>query len=73
VPLNTPVDALKVTPVGNVPDSLRVAAGKPLAVIVKLPAVPTVNVALLALVIAGAWSMVSVKLCVAAGPRRWRP
>jgi hypothetical protein len=30
-----------------------VGAGKPLAVTVKLPEVPTVNVALLALVIAG--------------------
>ena len=45
VPLNTPVDALKVTPVGNAPDSPRVAAGNPLAVTVKLPALPTVNVA----------------------------
>ena len=36
------------------PVSLKVAAGNPLAVTVKLPAVPTVNVALLALVIAGA-------------------
>jgi hypothetical protein len=68
VPLNTPVDALKVTPAGKVPDSLRVSAGNPLAVTVKLLALPTVNAALLALVIAGAWSIVSVKLCVAAEP-----
>jgi hypothetical protein len=68
VPLNTPVDALKVTPVGNAPDSLRVAAGNPLAVTVKLPALPTVNVALLTLVIAGAWLTVRVKLCVAGEP-----
>jgi hypothetical protein len=67
VPLNTPVDALKVTPFGNAPDSLSVDAGNPPAVIVKLPAVPTVNVALLALVIAGGWSMVSVKLWLACG------
>jgi hypothetical protein len=32
------------------------------------PAVPTVNVVLLALVIAGAWFTVSVKVCVALGP-----
>jgi len=68
VPLNTPVDALNATPVGNAPDSLRVAAGNPLAVTVMLPAVPTVNVALLALVIAGAWSIVSMKLWLAGGP-----
>ena len=43
-PLSTPVDALKVTPVGNAPDSPRVAAGNPLAATVKLPALPTVNV-----------------------------
>ena len=57
--------ALKVTPLGNAPDSPRVAGGNPLAVRVKLPALPTVNVALLALVIAGAWSTVSVKLWAA--------
>ena len=68
VPLSTPLDALKVTPAGNAPDSLRVGAGDPLAVTVKLPALPTVNVVLLALVIAGAWLTVSVKLCVAAEP-----
>ena len=74
VPLNTPVDALKVTPVGNAPDSLSVGTGEPLAVTVKLPALPTVNVTLLALVIAGAWSTVRVKLCVGLlRPRRWRP
>ena len=68
VPLSTPVDALNVTPVGNTPDSLRVAVGNPLAVRVKLPALPTVNVALLALVIAGAWLTVSVKLWLAGWP-----
>ena len=36
-------------------------------VIVKLPALPTMNVAALALVIAGAWLTVSVKSCVALG------
>ena len=53
VPLSTPVEELNVSPVGNVPVSPKVAAGNPLAVTVKLPAVPTVNVALLALVIDG--------------------
>ena len=44
-----------------------------MVVTVKLPAVPTVNVVLLALVIAGAWFTVSVKLWVAGVPRRcWR-
>ena len=46
VPLNTPVVELNVSPAGNVPVSPKVAAGNPLAVTVKLPAVPTVNVAL---------------------------
>src|SRR5207245_7880099 len=63
-----PVLVLKVTPEGNVPASLKVGAGKPVAVTVKLPAVPTVNVVLLALVMAGAWFTVSVKLWVALLP-----
>jgi hypothetical protein len=54
VPLSTPVDVLNVTPAGNAPDSVRVHDGNPLAVTVKLPALPTVNVALLVLVIAEA-------------------
>ena len=68
VPLNTPVAAVNVTPEGSAPDSERVGAGVPVAVTVNVPAVPTVNVALLALVIAGAWFTVSVKLCVALAP-----
>lgn len=52
VPLRTP--AVKVTPDGKVPDSVMVGVGKPVAVGVKVPAVLTVNVVLLALVIAGA-------------------
>ena len=48
--------------------SLSVGAGKPVAVTVKEPAAPTVNAALLALVMAGAWFTVSVKLCVALLP-----
>src|SRR5207245_8355425 len=64
VPLRTPVVVLNVTPVGSVPVSLNVGAGNPVAVTVKVPAAPTENVVLLALVMAGAWSTISVKLCV---------
>ena len=59
--------ALNVTPLGSAPVSLSVGAGNPVAVTVNVPAVPTVNVVLFALVIAGAWLTVSVKLCVASG------
>jgi hypothetical protein len=59
---------LKVTPDGNVPDSLRVGVGEPVAVTVKDPAVPTKNAVLFALVIAAVWFTVSVKLCVASEP-----
>jgi hypothetical protein len=45
---------LKVTPLGSAPDSLNAGVGDPVAVTVKFPAVPTVNVVLLALVIAAA-------------------
>jgi len=54
VPLKTPVVELNVTPLGNVPLSLRVGVGTPVAATVNEPEVPTVNVVLLALVIAGA-------------------
>ena len=65
--------AVKVTPLGNVPLSLSAGAGKPLSVTVKLPPEPTVNVVLAVLVIADAWSTVSVKLCVASAPMPlWR-
>ena len=60
--------AFSVTPEGNAPVSLKFGAGVPLATTVKLPAVPTVNVIVFALVIAGAWLMTSVKFCVAAVP-----
>jgi hypothetical protein len=43
-----------VTPLGSVPVSLSDGVGVPVVVTVKLPAVPTVNVVLLALVIVGA-------------------
>src|ERR1017187_8253309 len=65
VPLKTP--ALKVTPAGSAPDSVIVGAGNPVAVTVNDPAAPSVNVVLLALVMAGACLMVSVKFCTALG------
>jgi hypothetical protein len=51
VPLRTP--ALKVTPLGSAPDSLKVGAGLPVAVTVNEPGTPTANFVLFALVIAG--------------------
>jgi hypothetical protein len=54
VPLSTPAE-LNVTPLGNAPLSVKVDAGKPVAVTVNEPAVPTLNVVLLALVMFGAW------------------
>jgi hypothetical protein len=63
--------SLKVTGLGNDPDSLRVGVGEPVVVTEKVPAVPTVKVVLLALVILGAVPpvlTVRVKLCVAAVP-----
>jgi hypothetical protein len=68
VPLSVPVAAVNVTPLGSAPVSLNVGAGSPTAVTVNVPAVPTVKVVLLALVIAGAWSTVSVKFCTASAP-----
>jgi hypothetical protein len=73
VPLSTPVEVLNVTPAGSVLDSVSVGAGVPVAVTLNVPAVPTVKVALLALVIAGAWFTVTagftvrMKDCVALG------
>ena len=57
VPLRVAVPfpmSVKVTPLGRVPDSLSAGVGDPVVVTVKLLAVPTVNVVLFALVIAGA-------------------
>ena len=54
VPLSTPVFAFKVTPPGSAPLSVKVDAGKPLAVTVNVPAVATLKTVLFALVIAGA-------------------
>jgi Na+-transporting NADH:ubiquinone oxidoreductase subunit NqrA len=46
--------AANVTPVGSAPNSVMVGTGVPVAVTINEPTVPTVNVVLLALVIAGA-------------------
>ncbi len=56
-----------VTPLGSVPVLVNAGVGDPVVVTVKLPAVPTANVVVFALVIAGRWLTfsVSVKLCVA--------
>jgi muconolactone delta-isomerase len=71
VPLRTYVEVLNVTPLGNVPDSLIVGVGDPVAVAAKVPADPTVNVVLVALVKIGDWlavTTVSVKLWTAFVP-----
>jgi hypothetical protein len=68
VPARIPVAAVKVTPAGRVPVTLKVGAGVPVAVTVKVPAVPTVNVVVPALVIVGGWLTVNVKLWVAFAP-----
>src|SRR5207253_7212410 len=54
VPDKTPDPGLNVTPPGSVPFTVRLGVGVPVVVIVKLPNVPTVNVALFAPVIFGA-------------------
>lgn len=58
---------VSVTPLGKVPDAVKVEAGEPVAVTVNVPALPTVNVVLFALLIAGAWTTVRTKFCVASG------
>src|SRR4051812_40473871 len=67
VPDSTPADALNVTPPGSVPVSERTGTGKPVAVTLRAPAVPAVNVVALELVIAGGWLTVIVKGCTAFG------
>ena len=62
MPMSAP-PGLNVTPLGRAPVSLKVGAGKPVAVTVNAPAVPTVNVVLLALVMAAAWFTVRAKDC----------
>ncbi len=59
--------SVKVTPLGSEPDSDSEAAGVPVLVTVKVPAVPTLNVVWSALVIDGASLTVSVKSWVAFG------
>ncbi len=66
VPLSTPVVAFKVAQVGR-PVALKVGAGVPVAVTVKLPNWVAVKVVVAALVMTGAWTTVSVKVCVAFG------
>ena len=56
--------AVKLTPAGNEPDSLKVGVGKPVLFTLKENAAPTVAWADAAEVIAGAWSTVRVKDCV---------
>jgi hypothetical protein len=56
VPLSVAVPfpfSLNFIPLGSVPVSVSVGVGVPVVVTVKLPAVPTVNVVLFALVIVG--------------------
>src|SRR5262245_47617461 len=54
VPEITPVPALKAKPEGSVPVTDTVGAGDPVVVIANAPFVSSANVAVLALVIAGA-------------------
>ncbi len=57
VPLSVPVPfplSVKVTPVGSAPVSTKDGTGKPVVITVNDPEVPTVNVVLLGLVMAGA-------------------
>ena len=57
----------KVTPEGSAPVSLIAAFGNPVVVTVNVLAMKMANAVLAGLVIAGAWSTVSVKLWVASG------
>src|ERR1700693_1426175 len=71
VPLSVPVPlrlSTNVTPLGRDPLSVQDCFGKPVDVTVSDPAVPTRNVALLALVMAGAWLTVSAKFCTTFEP-----
>ena len=65
VPLSAPW--LKFTPDGRAPDSVMVGAGVPVAVTLKLLALPSVKVALSPEVINGGPSTVRVKDWVASG------
>jgi hypothetical protein len=54
--------SVKFTLLGSDPVLVRAGAGPPVVVTVNVPLAPTVKVALLALVIAGAWVSVTVKV-----------
>jgi hypothetical protein len=70
VPARRPVEGVKVTPAGGFPLRVKLGVGTPLAVTVKVPAVPTGNVVLFVLVITGAWALAEfVKLSRAAHRR----
>src|ERR1035438_7775561 len=56
------------TPFGSAPFSEIAGVGNPVVVTVNEPAVPTGKIVLFALVIAGVWLTVSVKLCTAFEP-----
>ena len=71
VPLSMPVPAVvheRHAGRQRAPVRVIVGAGKPVVVTVNVPAMPTVNVVVLALVIAGAWFTVSVNACGAFAP-----
>jgi hypothetical protein len=58
---------LRLTPAGSAPVSENVGAGYPVAVRLKEPGVATIKEVVAALVMAGGWSIVSVKFWVAFG------
>jgi hypothetical protein len=63
VPLSTPAELSKVTPVGSAPVICTLGVGKPVVLTGKLPALLTVKTTLLGLEIAGASWTVRVKFC----------
>lgn len=70
VPLNLAVPLplfTNVTPDGRAPDSVMVGAGVPAVVIVNVPAAPTLNAVVAALVMAGPGLAVRVKVWMALG------
>jgi hypothetical protein len=58
---------LSVTPLGSAPLSVNVGGGNPAAITVNDDANPEPNDMLAPLMIAGAWSTIRVKFCVALG------
>jgi hypothetical protein len=67
VPLKTPVAGTKVTPDGKVPAIESIGVGEPVAATVKVPAMPSVKLALSALIMTGVRLIVMLKFCVASG------